>query len=310
MGVQNIILTVLLITVSVLNAQVYDHDPIRHSNFEINPAYMANGRATVTSNFVHRGSAWSSNKFFYDACRISFYNRNYFTGLGLTVNNTNINDSAAYRYAGIGAAYRVVMFNKIYVKAGLLYKLMSYKSAPGNFGYYSFKRVNDGEIKNKTNDNTNVSIAFSSVEDKYYISAGILNYQPWRTLDTNFAFPQYYFVNAGDLGKIMKLSNWEITYTAFTKKYPGGNYFPFSQYVTIIYRGFHLTRYSDIGYGSRVGWSGENYIHANPVLSYYKKLDRRTSYVMCQLMFDLGYDPVKNKLPFQPNPQFNLTYQF
>jgi hypothetical protein len=310
MGLPGYILIALLLLTNLVAGQVYDDDPIRHNNFETNPAYLANGKSTINANFVHGGSGWPSKSFYYDACRVSFYNRNYFTGLGVTLNNTHVSDSAAYRYIGIGGAYRIVMFNKVYTKIGLLYKAMSYRTSPGYFGYHSFSRINDGPVKNKWNDNLNVSLAFSSANDRFYISASLLNFQPWRTLDTNFSFPQYYVLNAGDLGKIMRLLSWEITYTTFAQKYAGGNILSMSQYLTILYSGFNLTRHSKIRYGARLGWADEKYIHVNPILSYYKSLDRRTSYFLCQLMLDLRYDPRKNKMPYQPNPQLSITYQF
>jgi hypothetical protein len=297
-----------LLLINRLSGQIYNYEPVRHSNFETNPSYMANDKVRFNASLLHIGSAFASNKFYSDALRISVFSKKYFTGLGLTVNNTHLNDGAHYTYFGMGGAYRTVLFGKIYTKLGFMYKIINYKSADGAFAYYSFFKGNDPQIKKRIADNMNISLAFSSSADKYYISGGILNYHlPFTLSDSYLFFPEYYFINAGNLGKILAALNWEISYSAITRKYYGQKAFPLSHYVTVLYD-FNLTRRSKIQYCARNGWVDNKYIQFSPMVSYVLYKNRK-NYAL-QLLINSAYDPKTNTMPFSSNIQFNLTCQF
>lgn len=310
-------LRILLLLPFIGKAQVYNYDPIRHHNIEANPSTMASGKSNFTANMIHQGSAYKSNSFYYDNFRMSYYNPNYYTGLGITINNTNVNDSCSYRYVGIGAAYRTIIFNRVFVKFGGMYKIISATSPAGYFGYYSFTPLSDRQTKTSTRYNANLSTTFSSSQEKYYISFGILNFQPKATTNENSFFPHYYFVNVGDFAKWLHIDNWELSYTAFTKQYTGiTKRSQASHYLTVLHDGFMFTRYSSLRYGTRIGWADDSCIHLNPSLTFYQRKSKRHRYsknssknIFIQLMFDAAYDPEKQKMPFKPTIQLSLTYQ-
>ena len=105
---------------AILKSQVYNYEPIRHYNFETNPAYMASGKINMAVSATHTGSFFEKNKFYSDAAKFSIYSKQYLAGLGLVINNTHLNDSTNYSYAAIGGAYRTVLFNKIHTDISFL----------------------------------------------------------------------------------------------------------------------------------------------------------------------------------------------
>ena len=61
----------LLVIGSSANGQIYNYDPIRHTNFEINPAYLATDKYRFTSSAIHQGNSSASTKFYQDALKFS-----------------------------------------------------------------------------------------------------------------------------------------------------------------------------------------------------------------------------------------------
>ena len=293
-----------------LAAQIYNYDPIRHSNFETNPSYLASDKNYVTASLVHHGAFFEKDKFYYDGLRVSFYNPKYFAGIGITLNNTHVNDSAQYSYVGIGGAYRTVLFNKIYTRIGFIYKA-NYVTAPsGYFSYYSLNRSGENSVKTNLIHNANISVSLSSGREKFYISMGILNAQLFSNPNQMAnLFPEYYFVNVGDFGKMMGLEDWEISYSTFAKKYSFQNISPLSHYLNIFYKGFHFTRNISLRYGARIGLTDNEYFQCTPSISLYLRLTRK-KYIICHFSYDTGISIKTSQLPFNPTAQFNLTYLF
>ncbi len=300
----------LILPFSKLSGQIYNYTPIHHSNSEINPSFLASNKNRFTSSFIHQGSFYSKNKFYYDAARVTLYNSKYFTGVGLTVNNTHVNDSASYSYIGAGAAYRTILFDCVYTRIGFMYKLINVNSPTGSFNYYSFHKNGESNISNKQIQNGNISISLSSGRETYYVSAGILNVQlPMKKTDTSGLFPQYYFANVGDLAKILDWESWEISYSVFTKKSPHQKTMALNHYLTILCIKYPITRFSSLRFGGRIGITDSNYVQFNPVLSLYHRTYKR-SFVVYQILYDIGIPSHKDKIPYKPSAQFNLTYLF
>ncbi|HWY38410.1 MAG TPA: hypothetical protein VNY73_07610 [Bacteroidia bacterium] len=304
-----VFLLTLAISISV-NGQVYNYDPVRHTNAEANPAYLASGRYRFTSSVTQQGNPFIPGKFYQEAVKLSVYSQKYFVGLGLVSALSHINDSTNYRYVGIGAAYRTILLDKIYTRIGFMYKIIGLLSPPGNFTYYSFDAGNAGRSKQQINENINASVSFSSATDKYYISGGVLNYRsPLQAPGSSSFFPQYYFANLGDFARILGIENWEISYTAFIKKYTEQKSTPFSQYLLFLNSGLRISRYSGIRYGARVGITDNTYLQYSPMLSYYYGFSRRKS-IACNFLVDMSYHTTTRSAPFKPNAQINLTYIF
>src|SRR5258708_7063752 len=112
--------------------QIYNYDPIRHSNFETNPSYVASEKSRNCLNIVQQNALFSKDKFSNSTIRFSAYSRKYFSGFGLVLSNTHVNDSVHYNYEGLAAAYRTIFFNKVFIKLGVLYKIIDMKTSPGN----------------------------------------------------------------------------------------------------------------------------------------------------------------------------------
>lgn len=309
---QNIVklLAFILLLSNEVKAQIYNYDPIRHNNFETNPSYLASDKYKLTASYIHHGSLYQKNKFYYDAAKASVYFQKCFTGVGITINNTYVNNAAKFTYVGLGAAYRTVLFNKIYTKIGFMYKLTTISSPPGYFDFYSFKKNGDGERKQTLIKNANVSVSFSSGREKYYLSVGILNVNlEKKTNDTVGYFPLYYFLNIGDFAKMLDLENWEMSYTVFTKKYSKQKAINFNHYLTVLYSGFHISRSSSIRCGVRVGNVDNYLIQIDPVISFYHRTHKR-KFIVYQLLYDFAIPLKSKKESFKPALQFNLTYLF
>lgn len=172
-----------------VNGQIYNYDPIRYSNFETNPSYLASDKYRYTAGIVQQGIPFAASNFYQESAKLSMYSQKYFVGLGLVSSYTHVNDSINYSYVGIGGAYRNILFNTIYTKLGFMYKIINLIAPPGNFTYYSFNFSGEGNSRQQIFENINASVSFSSATDKYYISLGVLNYrsshQPVNTFFRN-----------------------------------------------------------------------------------------------------------------------------
>jgi hypothetical protein len=301
-------------------AQVYNYDPIRHSNFETNPSFLASNLYHFTSNITHHGREFSPKQFSSTAARTSIYNADYFSGMGAIAGHANLNDTSNYSFAGVGIAYRTIMFGKVSARIGILCKMVSVKSSPGNFDNYRFVSSQDATIKRYTGSNSNISLSFSSPADKYFISGAILNYNlPGSSQTFRNFFPEYYVLNAGDLGKAMNWKRWDINYTAFAKKYQGKQISAVNHFATFLCTAVYLSRISSLRLGTRFGYTDSSCAIASPIIQWNHSEGRRSRYraapvnrktFFIQVMLDLGYDPVTLQQQFKPTPQLNLTYVF
>ncbi|HKC67757.1 MAG TPA: hypothetical protein VKG26_05970, partial [Bacteroidia bacterium] len=84
---------------------------------------------------------------------------------------------------------------------------------------------------------------------------------------------------------------------------------PINQYLLLLYSGFHISRYSGIRYGGRVGIVNNTYLQYSPMLTYYYGFNRRKS-IACNFLIDMGHNLANSKTPFKTSTQLNLTYIF
>lgn len=297
-----IIIVVLLISVKPIYSQVYNYTPIIHNDIETNPAILASPKVDNRVQLIHQNSFSSINPFSFNSLRLSKYFESSFLGLGLSLNNTNLG-SFNYNHIGIGAGYRNVLFNKVYLKLGATYKLVNTNSPSGIFDYYSF--TPSGFLsKSIIKDNVNLALSFtSSPDDRSYVSFGLLNLDlPWGKTNNSTQFPKYYVLNVGNLMTFFdRDKNSEISYTAFGKLSATSNKIIFSQYINLKFN-LSFSRKSSFQYGSKIGFTENAYYHFIPFITYYRRK------FAVSVSYNLHLDKVKFNQIYYSTAQINITY--
>ena len=296
-----IIFLVLYIFINPIYGQVYNYIPINHNDIETNPSILASESMNSRIQILHQNTFSSINSFSFNSLRLSKYFESSFFGIGLSINNTNMDSNICYNHIGLGAGYRNVLFNKVYIKFGVTYKLIKTNSTLGNFEYYSFSSSSLNN-KKKFKDNLNLALSFSSPNDRYYVSFGLLNFDLlWNETKNNIQFPTYYVINVGNLMSIFDKRNSEISYTAFSKLSEKSNKTTYSHYMNFKFH-IQLTRKAGLNYGSRIGFAENDYFHFIPFITYYRK----------KLVVNLSYSFHLNKMEFQSKyfstNQINVIY--
>lgn len=297
----------LLIMTLPIYGQVYNYKPINHFNTETNPANIASKKNKNVVALTRYGIP-SSNHFSYNELQLSTYLNSLFLGVGLTAANTNLNDSIGYNHIGISAAYRNVIFDKVYVKLGATYKLVDINAPQGNFDYYTHPL--DSTISEGITQNLNTSLSFSSPEDAYYLSFGMLNYQPNWLDNSGSSFPSYYFINVGDLAGVIGARRQELLSLTFVmKELPYTQTMLPSYYINLANRAL-LTRNAVLKYGSRVGYVDKQYYHFTPFVAIIRVLQgRKNTYMMAKFAVDLGYEQKTFNSQFNPVPQLSVQFK-
>ncbi len=288
-----------------LSSQVYNYDPIRHSNFEVNPCYLASGENYRTLQFIHHSSFSPEAPLQYSSVRYSLPDRSNFFGYGILISNTYHGNNINYTSAGIAAGYSTVLLNTINFRLGALYKTNYVIAPPGNFEYGDFIKdtIETQKSKHKINHGLNLSFDFASDANRFYLNGGVLNY--WPVTQQN-QFPIYYYLNLGDLGRLLSDRVFELNYTMFIKKQTVK--ISYSNYFTLLFK-FNITRNSALRYGARFGIAENEHFQFNPAVNYYIRLHKKNSFGF-QLMFDLTFKNNNNSNTYPPGGQISLTYAF
>lgn len=306
MKVGSILILYVCMISKITLSQVYNYDPIRHGNFEVNPSYLASSRNKSTFSLVHNGAFFKPDNFCSDVIRHSIYNSSYFTGMGFVAGRSIYGKNHSYSYAGVAVAYRVILFNKIHTRVGLLFKSLYLQSTDGEFDYYSFSEKGENKNIKQFIYSINSSASFSSANDRYYVSFGVLNQNLLTKAEPGF-FPKYYFLNIGDLGQILGTRYLEFSYTGVVSYRSTSPVNKVSHYVTCLYSGFHLDRMTSLKFGGRVGIEDGNVLRVNPSLAYVHRLYNRR-YISYQLMILSDYNFIQTTSKPVINPQFNISY--
>ncbi len=293
-------------------AQVYNYIPFHYSNFETNPSYLSVENAFRIVSYQHGGSTFLSKRFSYDNFKGSIYIPRYFSGLGVAFNNTSINDSLNYKTLSLGYSYRIVLFNNVFTRIGVLHKFSLVESSEGFFDYYNFNALSENKSKRKFVQTDNFSLSFSSGRDKYYLSLSALNLQLSNANDKRF-FPKYYVICIGDLGKIVDRRNLDISFTGVLKQNPESSKWLKSYYLNYVYLSYSITREASLRFGLRAGYCDDKYFHYSPMIAFYKmksnKLFGRKFFIV-QLLFDSNIHSKNSIKPFRSNYQINITKMF
>jgi len=297
-----VLLLVIMVYVNAAKCQVYNYTPIIHNDIETNPSLLASDKMNNRIQLYHQNSFSSLNTFSYSSLKLSKYFEPSFLGIGLSINNTSMGNSISYNHIGLGAGYRNVLFNKIYLKLGATYKIINTNSPYGSFDYFLFVPSAPTSYR-KFNDGLNLALSFSSASDRYYVSMNLLNPDlPWHKTNIDIQFPTYYVLNVGNAMRFFDGDlNSELSYSGFGKYSAFKNKMTYSHYINIKLN-TQLTRRSSFQYGSRLGFAENDYFHFLPFITYYNS----------KLALSLSYNFHLSKIKFTPKyistTSLNLIY--
>lgn len=295
------------------SAQVYNYLPFHHFALETNPSILSYERDAPYLRFGQQGVPFSDG-FSFSQLTASVYSKKTFLGAGTVLANARYNDSISYQHIGLGAGYRNIMFNKVYMKAGFMYKLLNVNSPGGGFDYYRF-HASDSLITNSNQQNINYSVSLSSPSDFYYISFAMLNQAlPWDN-DNESAFPSYMVINVGNAANFSRSmqGRHQILATVYRKEVPYALTQPSSEwsYYLAYYRPImNLTRQSYLQLGSRFGYTDGDWIHVTPTLRYTLRNRYSDHSLQIGTGLDLGYDKKTLDRQFDPQLQFQVIAEF
>jgi len=270
--VKQAVFIICLIPFNVTSAycQVYNYAPFNYFDIETNPSVLASENMNNRLQVYHQNAFLASQKFSYSNLKFSKYFESSFIGLGLSVNNTIMNDDINYNHIGIGAGYRNILFNKVYLKLGVTYKLVSTLAPAGSFDYFSFYPT-DWHTQRNFNDNINLALSFSSSLDRYYLSLSALNVDlPWANTNPDIKYPSYYVINIGNLMSLFDKINSEISYAGFSKYSEINSKRTYSHYINLKFN-YVATRNSSLNYGTRIGYAENDYFHLIPFVTFYQR---------------------------------------
>lgn len=300
---RRIVFLLFILVVSPVVGQVYNYIPIVHSDFETNPSILASSDLTINRvQLIHQNSFSASNPFSMSTLRISKYFKSSFTGIGLTLNNTNYRSNNGYNHVGLSMGYRNILFNTFFIKIGATYKLINTHSPVDVFDGYL--PISKDTLKNRFNSSLNLSFALSTNADRYYISFGLLNRQlPWDRAANSVQFPQYYVMNIGNLMSLFRKENSEISYTAFIKKSVIDNSQTFSQYINLKWN-LRFSRNTMIPYGARIGYAENSFYQISPFVGLYNYNHR----LMISLSENVYLQKHSFHTKYNSTSQLNLNY--
>lgn len=284
-----------------LHSQIYNTIPINYFDSETNPTILASENKINRLQFIHQNSFFTKNNFLYNSLRFSKCFESLFTGVGLSLNSTIVENNISYQHAGFSVGYRNVLFNKVYIKMGVTNKLIRIESPSGHFDYYSFQNTNQRrEIFFR--NNLNLALSFSTSNDRYFISLSSLNRKMnGSMLNDNIKFPTYYVINIGNLMSLLNVQNSEISYTFFSKLNHYTLNTTFSNYINCKLNK-PISRKSSLQYGSRIGIEGNNYFHIIPFITYY------TRKLAINIFYNFHLDDTNFSAKYYSTNQINIIY--
>ena len=284
------------------HSQVYNYEPFLISNIETNPSFVASDRSNLLIKTSQINNFQQNNSFNQTNIRVSKYFEGIFSGVGLTLNNTTLNDSINYKYAGLSLGYRNILFNRVYTKIGLNFKYLQNTSPLGNFTKFNFDLI-DSTTQKRDIKNLNSSITFSDNDEHFYLTLGILNHHPenWNNNIEN-PFPFYRYIQLGNLFSFFDRTNMrELSFTYI-------NSTQFNSLFVNVYNYFQVTRRRAIIYGINFGHN-KNHLTFRPNISIFNSLKGNGGNLLkVQLMADFSHGINSNDKPYKPAYILKLSF--
>jgi len=288
------------------HAQTYNYLPFSYFSQESNPATLAYSRKGPYVHLAQQGAPFGDG-FNLTQVDVSKYYSSVFSGIGLSAGNTRLSKDLSYQHVGLGAAYRNILGNKVYLKLGGMVKFVNTTAPKGVFDVYAYHVSDTGFAKTAGAVSGNYSVAFSSPSDFYYVSIALLNHNIARQVDAA-QFPTYGVIQLGNLANRSYLRSWqEITGVVFIKTLPETTL----SYGLNLFRRLLISRHSALLYGLRAGYIDNNFYHFTPSIKWHcSSLSRGFSFFQLSLGVDLGYDKKSFNRQFDAQPQVQFTLQF
>ncbi|MFC2111343.1 hypothetical protein ACFLQ5_02710 [Bacteroidota bacterium] len=315
---RKIIVILFLLSTNSLVSQVYNYLPISLSDIETNPSFVAsNQNRFLFLSAAHINNFQKDESFSFNTVRVSKYFEDYFSGIGLIMSNVNIQDSIKYKYVGVSAAYRNILFEKVYAKVGINYKLMDIDAPEGNFTKYSFD-FKDSLMTKSTKQNLNLSFTLSSPNEFYYVTYGMLNLSPsWVVNEDELSeFPTYNYLKIGNFLNFFGAEDHRELSLLFIKERVKSANSPISYYLTFINR-TAITRKAIIKYGGDIGYVKNSYFNFRPSIKYYREFTnyrkiglnrRKYNGILVKFSTDISSRSNSVNEIYKPAYQFSLMY--
>jgi len=304
---KKIIIITLLFVVKLTYSQVYNYLPLSNSNIETNPSFVASSKTTFLTSYTYIDNFSKNDKFSMNNVKISKYFEKYFSGIGLTISNTNTYDTLKYNHIGLSLAYRNIFFDKVYVKLGINYKIIDITAPKGYFSKYNFETINY-VTNNTTTQNLNTSITFSTSKELFYTTIGFLNITPSWINETNY-FSTYSYIKVGNFWNLFEgFTDNELSLLVMYEKNKliSNN---LSYYLTVL-NVWRINRNLSIKYGGDIGFVNNNYINIRPYIIYPKfiKLNRirRGGYITFKVSADFALMTNSAKQIYKPAYLFSI----
>ncbi|MFT7614207.1 MAG: hypothetical protein ACI9J3_003189 [Parvicellaceae bacterium] len=296
------LLTILAVLVSVVGySQVYNYSIPSLQNIETNPAILSTKKFDNRVKLTHENRFSSTNPFNYTSFRYSKYLESKFVGFGVTLNKTSLGQGVGYNHVGFGVGYRNVLFNKLYLRLGAMYKVNQIKAPPGEFNYFQFTSMEVSSATDITH-NLNWSVILGKNNNQQFISFSHMNAKLPGLESSSFTMPQYYSVTAGNfLSFLSRKPETKITYNGIVKKI--GDTTTVSHYMNIQVNA-NLSRKVGLKIGARVGINNGSNYHLAPMISVYSKK------MAVQAYYNLFIKKKDIYTEIPQSTQFSFTYKF
>lgn len=292
-------LAFLLISITGVG-QVYNYTPPTAFNFETNPAILANKKYNNRIVVRHHNTFSKNSPFNHTSVRYSKFLASKFIGLGVSLNRTSYGQHIGYYHAGLAIGYRNVLFNKLIIKLGAMYKVNQFNAPPSNLYYLRAFSMGGSSNKHIT-QNINWSVMLGNSDNSRYVSFSNLNMNvPGMAEESDFLSAEYYNWTVGNLLSFGRNKEQSLSYNGFIRKM--GSFFSVSHYVNFKFNA-RLGRKHGLNFGGRIGKINTAYHHIAPMLQLYNK-----NYAI-QAFYNIHLTKRTFTFNLPPSIQFSLTHK-
>ena len=302
------LLTLLLFISFYTYSQVYDYLPMSYNNIETNPSCVASKRNKFNTNLTHINNFRQENNFSFNNFNINKYLENIYSGIGLSVSNTNLYDSLRYNHIGLSYAYRNIIFDKVYVKLGINYKFIETKAPKGYFTKYNYQ-FSDSIITKTTTQNCNIALSFTSSREYFYLTLGMLNINPLWIDEENIMseFPEYQYVKIGNFWNFIDAgTSNELSVLVIREKYNGLKQ-SFTFYATFYRKLLTFNRKTYLSFGGDIGYKDNSNIIIKPSILI---VDRIGGFLILKISTDIAAAIDTKDNMYKPAYLFSLMYKY